>query len=171
MEITPASSTQSVPFDDSWPDAYRRLRSLNGEVVDGENGSRQIGVAEDPITSGAMVYYVRTGNPMKTVCYVSPAPGQALEIRFGAARAIVASLSLVAVAFLALPILTAVYLTTQGEATELVVATSALFGAISIAALLGGVVVARMLLSRERGWREQLRQMVLEVLQHREPAG
>ena len=172
MERTPASSTQLVPFDASWPDAYRRLRSLNGEVVDGENGSRQIGVAEDPIKSGAIVYYSRTGNPLKTVCYVSrAAAGQGLEIRFGAARAILASFTLVAVAFLALPIVTAVYLTTQREATEVVVATSGLFGAISIAALLGGAAVARMLLSRERGWRERLRRMVLDALQGREPTG
>jgi len=161
-----------VPFHGSWPDAYRRLRSLNGEVVDGDNGSRLIQVSENPIKPGAIVYYAQTGNPVKTVCYVSQAArGQALEIKFGAARAIVASFRIVAVAFLALPILTAVYLTTRGEATDVVVATAGLFGAISIAALVGGAIITQVLVSREQGWREQLRQMVLGALHGRETTG
>jgi len=75
------------------------------------------------------------------------------------------------VAFLALPILTAVYLTTQGEATDVVVATAGLFGAISIAALVGGAIITQVLVSREQGWREQLRQMVLGALHGRETTG
>lgn len=169
MRRAPTTSAQLVPFHGSWPDAYRRLCLLKGEVVDGDNGRRQIQVAENPIKRGAIVYYAGTGNPVKTVCYVSQAaPGQALEIKFGAARAIVASFTLVALGFLALPILTAVYLTTQGEATDVVVATAGLFGAISIAALAAGAVMAQVLLSRERGWREQLRQIVLAALLRRE---